>query len=1182
MRKTFIAATAVALAGLVPFATPAQDETDKGFLVNFLEESLSDAGRKVEITGFAGALSSRATMERLTIADDQGVWLEIDGAVLDWSRTALLSGAVIINELGADRIALSRIPDSGPGTPSPEAGTFALPELPVSIDIGKVRAERIELGAPVLGEAIVARLDAALHLANGAGEARLQLERIDPGPAELISLDTRYTNETGALSIALDAREGAGGLLSRAIGLPGAPAAELSLNGSGTLDEFRADLRLATDGVTRLSGPVTLNLDHDGIRHFSARVTGDPAPLFLPEYAGFLGSELSLSLAGSREPGGRTVIEALSLGARALSLDGSMTLAADGLPEAFDLVARLAAPDGSPVLLPLTGAPTTVGSADLSLQFNAARSNHWAGRATIRSFARPDLDIGEIDLDGGGTISRASTAGEDGAAAGSSAEGTITLSLSGLGGLDAALLEATGSALGGSLVFRWTSGSGALDLPQIALQGMDYGLEGQMRLKGIDAALNAQGSLTAELRDLSRLSALAGRPLSGAGTLSLAGEVSPLTGAFDLSLSLAGQDLRFGLAPADHLLAGKSEITASLRRDPSGITLRELSATAASLRMEGTGSLASDAIRLRGRIDWADLSDLGAGFGGTLAATTEYEGSADEGTLTLDGSTVALRIGQAAIDRLIAGRSTLSAQVALASGTLLLRHLALDAPALSLAAAQRDGNEAIAVTGRLADLALILPGFPGPVTLDGTIRPSPEGQALDLHMKGPAALDLRLGGHAGARPDLTLALHADAALANGMLDPVTLGGSVAGELSLKGDWGLSALAGRITLAGGRLAIPVRAAALEALALEADIAKGEARLAATGSVSDGGAIRLEGALALGAPFQADLAASLLSVRLRDPGLYETTLDGRLRLAGPLLGPAQLSGRIDLGSTELRIPSTAPGALADIERFRHRGDSMAARATRARAGVEAARERGAATPTGPDWLLDLVIAATNRIFVRGRGLDAELGGAIRLGGSLHRPVPSGSMELVRGRLDILGKRLELDRADLRLEGGFIPWLDVTASNVSNGVTSTIAITGPADDPEVTFSSDPELPQEEVLAHLLFGRGLGKMSAFQAARLASAVATLAGRGGEGIIGRLREGLGLDDLDITTAESGEAEVTAGKYLSENIYSELSTDQTGKSRVDLNLILRPGVTLRARADSTGDSGLGIYLEGDY
>src|SRR5690606_31090329 len=259
------------------------------------------------------------------------------------------------------------------------------------------------------------------------------------------------------------------------------------------------------------------------------------------------------------------------------------------------------------------------------------------------------------------------------------------------------------------------------------------------------------------------------------------------------------------------------------------------------------------------------------------------------------------------------------------------------------------------------------------------------------------------------------------------------------------------------------------------------------------------------------------------------------------------------------------------------------SAAVRTTRARAGVGAAGAGGGQTGGGgPDWALDVLIDAPNRIFLRGRGLDAELGGSVRLGGTLRAISPSGAIELIRGRLDLLGKRLDLTEASLVLEGDLVPYLTVVASNQSDDVTSMVRIEGPVNAPEVTFTSIPELPQEEVLAWLLFGRGLESISPLQAAQLANAVATLAGRGGTGIVDRLRKGFGFDDLDVQTSEDGTASVSAGKYISRNVYTEIEVDQDGKLQINLNLDLRKGVTVKGRVGSDGDSGIGIFLERDY
>ena len=186
------------------------------------------------------------------------------------------------------------------------------------------------------------------------------------------------------------------------------------------------------------------------------------------------------------------------------------------------------------------------------------------------------------------------------------------------------------------------------------------------------------------------------------------------------------------------------------------------------------------------------------------------------------------------------------------------------------------------------------------------------------------------------------------------------------------------------------------------------------------------------------------------------------------------------------------------------------------------------------------------------------------------------------MIRGRLDILGKRLVLDRASLELEGTFVPQILVSASTANDGITSFVLIEGPANNPAVTFASNPELPQEEVLSQILFGRGLQNISPLQALQLANAVATLAGRGGEGLVGRLRQGFGLDDLDLTTADDGTTALRAGKYIAENVYTEVEIGQGGKSRLNLNLDLRKGVTLKGRIGDDGNTGIGIFVERDY
>ena len=120
-----------------------------------------------------------------------------------------------------------------------------------------------------------------------------------------------------------------------------------------------------------------------------------------------------------------------------------------------------------------------------------------------------------------------------------------------------------------------------------------------------------------------------------------------------------------------------------------------------------------------------------------------------------------------------------------------------------------------------------------------------------------------------------------------------------------------------------------------------------------------------------------------------------------------------------------------------------------------------------------------------------------------------------------------------------------------------------------------------EEEVLARLLFGRDVTKISAFQALQLASAVAALSG-GGSGVVDRLRASFGFDDLDISTGEGGTTQVRVGRYLSEQVYSDAEIGSDGKGEISLNLSVTPSLTVKGRVNTEGDTGVGVFFERDY
>lgn len=349
---------ALALTAAAPKVLAQDDSSDdEGWITGLIENAVSNDEMTVRLSGFEGALSSEATADTITIADPDGIWLRLDGLVFDWNRTALLSGRVEIENLSAERIELLRLPQSSGEentVPSAEAAPFSLPDLPVSVNIGEVSAAEIVLTEDLLGEPVTARFIGALTLADGAGDADILLERTD-GKTGAFDVEASYDNDGRALTVALLAEEGEDGIAARMIGLPGTPSVRLEVSGDAPLDDFTAQISLATDDVDRITGSLRLfRPEETQDQAFDADLSGDLTPFLDDAYAPFFGTQSSFLVSGTVPFEGGLDLSELAIEAEQITLSGSAELDAQNWPTTIDLSGSLGAQDGSAVLLPLT------------------------------------------------------------------------------------------------------------------------------------------------------------------------------------------------------------------------------------------------------------------------------------------------------------------------------------------------------------------------------------------------------------------------------------------------------------------------------------------------------------------------------------------------------------------------------------------------------------------------------------------------------------------------------------------------------------------------------------------------------------------------------------------------------------------------------------------------------------
>ena len=1589
---------------LWPLATPAQEATppteeltaqeeeDVGFLANLIANNLSGVSRDVRVIGFRGALSSRATVRLLTVTDAQGVWLRMEDLTLDWDRSALFGGRIEVEELSAGHITILRVPVSEAVAPSPEASPFALPELPVSINIGTLNAARITLGAPLLGEEIDLSVTGSVALAGGEGTANIVAERLD-GTVGRFVIDGAYSNTTRVLALNMDLTEEPAGIVARLLDLPGQPAVRLTLAGTAPIDDYAADLSIATDGVERIAGAfglLTTPAPAGGVpgRDFRLDVQGDVTALIAPQYHDFFGEDVRLAVQGARDAAGALTLSQLEISALSVALSGSAEIAADGWPAHLSLSGRIGAPEGGPVLLPVAGAATYVQSATLELQFDGAEGEGWGASFVIEDFDQPGLFIPDLTLQGGGTITRA----EPGMPGAFTAD--FDYAARGLQLDDPGLAEALGQTVSG--VISLARADGPVRIDALTINGPGIAARAEGTIAGAAERFRVQSSIMLTADRLERFARLTGLDLQGAADLAIVSDIRPLDGTFDLALTGQTRELAFGIDALDPLTGGEGQILIGVSRDTTGtridqfeITTPALEATgnlrltsaeseavfdlripdvslslpdlrgAATLRgtamrdAEGVivaqvaaglpgvsldidamrdadgvldGTVVADvralrpfaraigrdldgsiAARIAGQsnadftqftldvtgetqdliLDIAALDPLLAGRGVIAAGVTRtgpqsiqvdefrittdavildaavavqdgigsaafdlqldnvarvapdlrgparLTGTADRdaaGVITLnlgatapqasaqiaaqvagpadgyavqgevnaqiadlapfaalagrdlrggfdvtaagslfpdlsrfdlrlDGTTEGLALGITALDPLLAGSGqvagrvvrsgeenlrvedfTLRTDVLTASGAaevtdgvgeasfdLALRDAAAVVPGMSGAVtlsgtARRDAAQVIAldlrasgpgataevtaqiaspvdayevqtsivaqvadlspysglagrrlggavdatVTGsllpsfatfdlsiaasarnidpgnapaatvlrgtgtlaarvrrvnngvlrvegleaqfpnlsatasvetqngatqarfeaRLADVAILTPDFSGPATAQGTATLNAAGQwQVETAATGPGGTSADISGtfSPSGQLDMRIVGSAPLGLANGFIEPRRLDGVGDFDLTLRGPAAIGSLGGTVRIAGARLSAPTFALALADLGGTVTLSGGRAELALAGVSEAGGRIDVAGGIGLSAPNPADLRIGVSGLVLRDPALYETTASGELTVIGALTGGARIAGRIDLGVTELQVPSSSVSALGDLPVVQHLNPPAPVRLTLDRAGLTITGARAATGRTrGPAYALDITISAPQQVFIRGRGLDAELGGSLTLGGTTAQIVPVGEFELLRGRLSILQQRFELTEGSASLQGDFTPFIRLVAMTTARtGTEVSIIVEGPLVEPLVTFRSSPELPQDEVLAQLIFGRDLSAITPLQAIQLAAAVGTLAGRGGGGLIDGLREGFGVDDFDILADAEGNAALRIGKYLGENVYTDV-TIGSESTEINLNLDLTDDIRATGSVGSDGETSLGIYFERDY
>lgn len=1219
------------------------------------------AGRLVPglvIEGLAVALPREVSAARITLADEGGAWLDISAPRITFDLKALLRREAHLHEVTARRITLTHLPankeeaQDGKLLPS-------LPHLPLGIQLDRLAIDEIDVAESVLGQAfrLSAQGKAALVDARLSGE--VSLTRLDaPGTAQL-ELD--LAPDADRLFAKLDVAEPPGGVLASALGAPAEPArVMLRLEGPASGAALTAEAQLGSVAEATLAGTISADAHGAGFVRLAGHVAAAPllpAPLTAALSRLDLTLDATRNRAGlisfrdvkARAPLGEVTLSgSLDPKREEAALQGNIALGASQmlaayLPEEvawesatarFQLDGKLAAPrvtldaalagfsstipalgaalGASPRLQARATAPTRIESLTLTGDGTELTAAGDVGETLDLRFGLRLADLARLVPEFAGALTA------EGHVRGARDDPSITLQARGESitrgaevltapSLDLRL-ETPLSRPRAEAQLRTTYGGlpvmlDLLGVPEgaaLRLQKLEASF-GPARLSG-SGLLDVQkplfdGTLSLNIPDLEPFSTLLGQALTGA--LSLEAEGRSANGAQQVSAKLSAPAITLdgrALALQMELAGGLDDVRAKLDarygeaklegaatlRDSNEARLLIFESLALSLGAEQVKLSAPARIELasNGRISLAE-TNLTSNRGGRL----KLQGFWSEAEIALNATLSALPIAPfaalAAPEAKLVG--TLSGQATLKGTAAEPRFdIRLESPAITSAVPAARGVPPLRLVASATGNAA---GAEARASLNGGTAVRLAATARIAALSADAPLSGSITGQ------LDLGSLAQPLLAAGAQ---RVGGITNLNLRLEGSLAAPRLGGQANIANGSfrdlqhgISLNEIAAAITAEGERLNLTRFAARTAGGGSLNGSGSLDL-GKPRL--PFELRLRAD--AARPVNSDLGSATLDGEVRFAGEALGESRLSGKLLVRRAELRIPDKLPPTVRSLPGVREVGQRP-----QGTPPLASPTRRQAVATSLPPIALDLTIDAPRAIFLRGRGLDAELSGEVKLGGTLDAPRLEGGFMLRRGTLSVLDRRLTLNRANITFDaGGLMPNLDVLATARAEEVEVNVAVEGPARDPKISFTSNPELPADEVLARLLFGRRGGDLSPFQMLQLAEALAGATGRplpGPGGLMERIRRTLALDRLSIGQEKEGEqragqepgATLETGRYVADGVFLGLKQSADGgPPRVGVQIDLMPRFRLEAESGGNSLAGdrVGIAFEHEY
>lgn len=969
---------------------------------------------------------------------------------------------------------------------------------------------------------------------------------------------------------------GANPVVARLVG----PSPDLTLEGAYLLENetLMFDRLALAAGQTRVEAQARIGLGPGEGLAIQGSFTDAPLSAILPDFSGRLGGRFTLESAGENTP------LAITANGQATTLSGAPAPAAAVLGETlgFDLQAQ-----SMGEVFTITRA--TLQGPRLRAGVNGTLSEPAGYALALEAVAQGPFPLGPAEI-AGELMARGDVTGPLDAPVVSIQAFADTLDLP-RAQLQRPVVDVqlrTGEALEGEIGFTAESNygpadaslgfaqrDGVLTAPDIALRWADIRASG-----GVSAQPGGLLAGTVTLRKTGE------PPSPWPGTLEAAIRLEESGGAQAVNVTARGADLAFPEAGVwiDNLEAAASgpfdRIVFNINADgvARGLPVR--------LSGDGVATGGEDGWRIETGLD-ADAGQVAIRAREPIVAAFLPDGRDtlrvrliidEDAELALDYESVT---DGAMIDIRITGAPIAPMEAALReprlSGTLDARAL-FDSRGGGLSGAISAAlNDARAETGDRERIDMDLRGNVEDGALHGTLNMRGEG-GFGARAQGALPLE-RQEGFIPFRVAMDAPLSGQVS-ANGPVDTLAalllgldqrLSGPVRMDAALSGTPSDPRIGGDGALTGGRFDDATSGLALRDLDIAVEFSNDEIRVtrltandASGGSLSGGGFARSAGGV-----WGGEVSAAMQNFRAVNNASAQARISGEIAAR---MTPDQriIEGALVIESAEVSPPGAGTPDVLTLEVIE----------INVPGAVERERIRG---QRGPPLELDVSLRADRRLFVRANNLDVEMSLNAHIGGTPEAIQVTGQADVVRGDADLAGRRFIFDSGRLRFNGDPMDAdLDFRATRETADLIAVILVNGTPRAPRITLESQPPLPQDEILARVLFGRSVADLSALEAAQLASALASMTGGGGFDALGRLRSGLGLDRLTVGQTREGEPLISGGRYLTDDVYLEVTTGSQAGSVAQVEWQAMRNFAIISRFGTEADTSVSVRWRRTY